>query len=304
MLCRPLFTRCFDGVVNPAKLALARLFEATCLNSLLHRVQKALLSPFVRAINYHDVPLSQSGLFERQLQYYAEHFASVGSAELRDFQDGIWRSEKPGLIISFDDGLRSHAEVVGPLLEKYGFTGWFFVPLGFVETPPSQQAAFARSQRIHCLDDFSDGRLAMSLREMRQLAQRHVVGCHTHSHYRLASGANPEKISGEIKDAKHRLEGQLGCEVPVFCWVGGEEQSYSEEAARMIRESGYRYSFMTNNSVIRPSTDPLQLQRTNIEVDYPLWLTRFQLSGCMDLLYTGKRRRVNNLTGAGREGGF
>ena len=35
------------------------------------------------------------------------------------------------------------------------------------------------------------------------------------------------------------------------------------------------------------------------EADYPLWLTRFQLSGIMDLLYAGKRRRVNRLTRIG-----
>jgi len=53
---------------------------------------------------------------------------------------------------------------------------------------------------------------------------------------------------------------------------------------------------MTNNAVITPSTCPLQLQRTNIEAEDPLWLVRFQLSGFMDVFYAGKRRRVNRLT--------
>jgi hypothetical protein len=53
---------------------------------------------------------------------------------------------------------------------------------------------------------------------------------------------------------------------------------------------------MTNNFVNRPDTHPLQLQRTNIESENPLWLVKFQLSGLMDLLYLGKRRRVNRLT--------
>ena len=85
----------------------------------------------------------------------------------------------------------------------------------------------------------------------------------------------------------------------IFCWVGGEETSYSSEAAKLISEN-YKYSFMTNNAVIRPGDDPLQLQRTNIEAENPLELVRFQLSGLMDVYYTGKRRRVNRLTARGR----
>ena len=92
------------------------------------------------------------------------------------------------------------------------------------------------------------------------------------------------------------MEKALGCEVPVFCWVGGEEESYSRAAAQLINRAGFGYSFMTNSAVIRPATDSLQLQRTNVEAVYPLWLVRFQLSGFMDLLYMGKRSMVNRLT--------
>ena len=103
----------------------------------------------------------------------------------------------------------------------------------------------------------------------------------------------------EIKGAKRRMEKVLECEVPVFCWGGGGEDAYTSEAVALISRAGITHSFMTNSQVIRPAADSLQLQRTNIEADYPLWLTRFQLSGFMDLLYAGKRRRVNRLTRIG-----
>ena len=94
----------------------------------------------------------------------------------------------------------------------------------------------------------------------------------------------------EIKGAKRRVEKVLECEVPVFCWGGGEEDAYTSEAAALISRAGFN-SFMTNSQVIRPAADSLQVQRANIEADYPLWLTRFQLSGFMDLLYAGKRKQ-------------
>ena len=68
------------------------------------------------------------------------------------------------------------------------------------------------------------------------------------------------------------------------------------DAARLIEEAGYAVSFMTNSAPVRPGTDLLHLQRTNIEARDPDWLVRFQLSGLLDVLYTAKRRRVDRVT--------
>ena len=53
---------------------------------------------------------------------------------------------------------------------------------------------------------------------------------------------------------------------------------------------------MSNNQLIRPGTDALQLQRTNVEARDAERIVRFQLSGALDAVYWPKRRRVNRLT--------
>jgi hypothetical protein len=105
-----------------------------------------------------------------------------------------------------------------------------------------------------------------------------------------------EVVKDEIVASRANLEQRLGQPVETFCWVGGEEDTYSVEAAREVRRAGYRYAFMTNNAPVLPGTDPFQIQRTNIEASWPLEVVRFQLSGVMDLLSLRKRRRVNRLT--------
>ena len=80
-----------------------------------------------------------------------------------------------------------------------------------------------------------------------------------------------------------------------FCWCGGEEDTYTKEAAELIR-AHYAYAFMTNSDLIRPDTDPYHLQRTNIEARWPLSLVKFQLCGIMDNRYLPKRNRVNQIT--------
>lgn len=282
--------------MNPTKLAMSRLFQRLGLSRALLDLQTQVLMPFVRAVNYHDVPPSMREGFESHLRYYAERFVRVGPDDLDGLLAGSWPHDRPGILISFDDGLRSHVEVAAPLLEKHGFQGWFMVPAGFVDEPVSTQRDFATDHMILCDRGWqADSRLALSWHETRQLAEGHVVCCHGYSHERLATVPS-ERLDQEVVHSRARLESEIGRTVDSFCWIGGEEWSYSAEAARAIRDAGYRRSFMTNNRVITPNTDSLQLQRTNVEADYPLDLVAFQISGFLDALYGRRRARVNRLT--------
>jgi peptidoglycan/xylan/chitin deacetylase (PgdA/CDA1 family) len=279
------------------KAGVATGCEATGVNAAGLGLQKRLLRPWARALNYHDVPPRLAGAFEKQLRLFARHFVPVGPEELRSLHAGRWAHPKPGLLLTFDDGLRSHADVVAPLLEKYGFRGWFNVPVGFVETPPAEQQAFARRNHIGFdAPERGDERIALSWNDVLRLDAGHEICCHTWSHRRLAFELRPEDLELEIDEAKRRLEARLGHDVKGFAWVGGEDWSYSRAAAARIRDAKFEFSFMTNNAVIRPHQDLLQLQRTNVEAHYDPALLGLCLSGLYDLLYLRKRRRVNRRT--------
>lgn len=269
--------------MSAVKNALARSFEVCRLNDALLALQRATGPGFARAVNYHGVVRRLAGAFEEQLRFFRDHFEPVGYEQLLALHTGRWRSEKPALVLTFDDGINSHAEIVAPLLDRYGFTGWFFIPAGLIREEDAEQSS-------------GEDDPPLSWRQVRTLSERHVIGCHTMMHTRLKSELTREQLDVEIRQAKELLEKRLGKAVQAFCWVGGEERSYSSEAARVIRETGYEVSFMTNNSLIRPHCDLLQLQRTNIEASFPLHVVKFQLSGFLDLMYLPKRRRVNRLT--------
>lgn len=275
------------------KRLLASAFDALHVNQVLHQLQVKYSTPFIRVVNYHDVPSHESERFEQQLRYYREHFSPVSLDDLLSFQIGVWNSDKPGLILSFDDGFRSFKETVAPLLDKYGFIGWFFVPPGLLDTPIQQQLAKAReSTAMPRHHDIDDGRVFLTWDQVRDLDRKHVIGCHTLTHRRLRSDLTPQILDQEIIRSKEILEERLGHEVPVFAWVGGEEISYSNQAARRIEDAGFRITFRTNSSLIKPGQDLLSLDRSNVESSYSLPLVRFQLSGMMDFLYASKRRRL------------
>jgi peptidoglycan/xylan/chitin deacetylase (PgdA/CDA1 family) len=262
--------------LNAAKRKSASVFDRMGINSLGHWLQTLSFSPFIRAVNYHDIEARHADNFEKQLQFYADRFVDVKLEDLTGFlAGGKWQHNKPGIIISFDDAMRSHFEIAAPLLEKYAFTGWFFVP----------------STRIQ--SGANDGYLSVD--ELKSLDRNHVIGSHTQTHCRLSSDVPEEILVSEIHGSKKILEDILGHEINIFCWVGGEEFTYSKRASELAK-TAYKFGFMTNSDVICSGTDPLQLQRTNIEAENPLSLVRFQLSGLMDLAYAPKRRRVNQIT--------
>ena len=271
----------FDLKPNDIKRLLARILDLARVNHLGLSLQKLMFSPFIRAVNYHVIRTDDLARFEGHLAYFRENYVSVDLEALEKFLlSGEWSASKPGLILSFDDGHRSHFELAAPLLEKYGFKGWFFVPIGLMALTD---------------DARNDDPDALTREQLEYLQKNHIVGSHTITHQRLSSSVPIEVLEKEIVGSQTMFEDLFGARVRSFCWVGGEEENYSREAAELIR-SAYDFSFMTNNFVNRPDTHPLQLQRTNIESENPLWLVRFQLSGMMDLLYMGKRRRVNRLT--------
>lgn len=241
---------------------------------------------YIRAISYHGTPKRYQNNFEKQLIFFKQNYAAVKLIDLENLINGEWKKEKPGLIISFDDGLKSNYDVAMPLLEKYGFIGWFFIPVRLIDTGNCKPQDKTGSKDCSY----------MNWEDIVRLSKRHIIGCHTLTHYRLFSNTSEYKLKEEIINSKEILEQKLNKRNDIFCWVGGEEETYTTKAAKYIREAGYKYSFMTNNELISYNTDRFHLQRTNIEADWPLSLVKFYLSGFMDFIYTRKRNRVNKIT--------
>jgi peptidoglycan/xylan/chitin deacetylase (PgdA/CDA1 family) len=280
-----------DPGINPHKRRLAAALDRVgLLDALLST--RARRGPYIRCVNYHEVPPARAESLDRQIRWFAEHFEFVGPKELTVLLEGQWPYRRPGILLTFDDGCRTHAEVVAPLLEKHGAVGWFSVPSAFCDVPEAGQREWARLHAVSAWAADGDPRLALTWDQVRALDLRHVVVSHTRDHVRLADSLGQEAIREQVFEGKRRLEEQLGHAVQAFAWVGGEEFAYSAAGARAIAEAGFRFAFGTNNLPVRPGDDPLRIERTNLEAGYPLDLLRFQISGALDWLYAPKRRRL------------
>jgi len=135
--------------------------------------------------------------------------------------------------LTFDDGLKTHARVAAPLLEKYGWRGVFSVPTEIVTTgrvTPSQAEDM-------CL--VGNERNVMSWEDVRSLMARgHTLCPHTCSHADLAhledTGGTAE-IEREIAESKRQFAEQTGVVPKWFCLP---HCSGSPEVAALVRKHG------------------------------------------------------------------
>lgn len=287
-----------EPLINPKKKMLSAFCRFSGLRFLLH-AQTYLRhgNNFIRVVNLHSVPLETAKTFEEQLQFFQKHYDSVTIKDLKRFvgNKGKWHKSKPGLIISFDDGLYNNYSVAKGLLEKYGFVGWFFVAPGFCDTPPKEQSEYSEKNSITKATQLEDGRLSLNWDEVKDLSKNHVIGCHTYNHCRFYKDLSLEKMALEIIKSKQILEDKLGSEIESFCWVGGETNTYNEDAMKLILKGGYKFCFTTIPLAITSTTNTFLLGRSNIESNWPLEIVKFQLCGAMDWLYFRKRIQVHKI---------
>lgn len=293
-----------ETTYSPPSLSVSRqlaagLLYATGGTALLSRLT-AVSGPRIRVVNYHQTLPANAATFESHLRFYLRHHAPAGPDSLAALFAGTFPPSRPGMLLTFDDGLKSNYDVAAPLLEKYGFRGYFLVAVGLTECPAIQQRQYAADHRLPggLLEaPAQDGRIAMSWEELADLCRRgHAVGCHTISHRRLGDRVTDDELKHEVADARHLMTERLGHDVDSFCWVGGEDDAYSARAARLVAEAGYRYAFMTCAGWTTPSTSPLNIHRTNVEDRFACAVAAMQVSGIPDLRSRSRRDHIDALT--------
>jgi peptidoglycan/xylan/chitin deacetylase (PgdA/CDA1 family) len=126
-----------------------------------------------------------------------------------------------GVLLTFDDGHASNAELALPLLKQRGLSALFFVTTDFI----GQRTGFCTWDQI------------------RQLTQQGmVVGGHGHTH-RFLSDLASNNVLAELKNCKDSLETQLQCEIRHMSFPGGR---YNLEAINLAKNLGYDYLYSSD----------------------------------------------------------
>lgn len=148
--------------------------------------------------------------FEAQMVYLAEK--GYESISFDDFEEAMFYGgelpEKP-VLITLDDGTSSHYEHAFPVMEKYGFTGTFFLFSNAIDRPNYLSAA--------------------QVLEMQEAGMR--FGNHTRYHQYLTRLPEEEMLN-EMQVAKDDLEALLQEEMDILAYPFGLHDERVEVAAK------------------------------------------------------------------------
>ena len=273
--------------MSPAKTQVARW--GAPVTRALTRADN-LAPPGVRVVNFHGVAPGDADAFESLVESLGSRHGFAGPADL--LEPAAVRGRP--VLLTFDDGVRSHSSVVAPVLEKLGVRAIFAVPSEFPSVPEHRQRAYAHEHRIQVDSEVDGERVAMTWDEVRTLAADHTISCHTHTHHRFSATDDLQVMCREVYESKGELERRLGRNVDTFTWVGGEEATYLPFALNHVQLAGFRRTLATNHLIARrPTAEHPVIQRSHVEATFGEALARLQTGWAMDIRYLPKRRRIH-----------
>lgn len=176
--------------------------------------------------------------FESQLQYLRENgFQAISLHrffQIKDDSNSLFKK----IIITFDDGHYSHYQIAFDLLQKYNFTGTFFIITDRIDQPNYLTSA-----------------------QIRELANAGMeIGSHGSSHRYLP--LLPEnRISDELIRSKATLEEMTGYPVHFFAYPGGH---YNKKLLIQLRTSGYVGACSCLQGMNSSHTDTFLLRRLEV----------------------------------------
>lgn len=151
--------------------------------------------------------------FERQMQLLRQHDVPVLSP--RSLEPETDDAATAGVVVSFDDGHASNAELALPILQRSGLTAAFFLTTGFIGARPNY-CSWAQADR---------------------LAQAGMlIGGHGHSH-RFLSDLNVTEAGQELQHSWQAIHENLGLEPTQMSFPGGR---CNMELVALGQRTGYR----------------------------------------------------------------
>jgi peptidoglycan/xylan/chitin deacetylase (PgdA/CDA1 family) len=174
--------------------------------------------------------------------------------------------DKP-VVLTFDDGTKSHYQYVFPILQKYKIKATFFVYPGNI---------------------VSEGSLQLTWPELKKMAWAGMdIESHTFSHpfltktnFKRDDPRYLEWLDRELKESKRVLEEHLKTKVDLLAYSYGW---FNDIVEAKTMEAGYQGAFTVNWGVNRTDENPLRLKRRAVsnqmsQVELERYLTSKPLS--------------------------
>lgn len=211
----------------------------------------------IPVLTYHRVLPKGASTYDytpEQLEEHLQHFKDNGytpitALEMVDQLSTPGQLPEKPVVLTFDDGHKSHYTRVFPLLKKYGYRATFFVYTDVIGEKSEKQ---------------------LTWEELRVMLQEGMdIQSHTKSHPRLTQVKKNQSqqaylkwLTSEIYDSKQILEKKLNCKVDLLAYPYGW---FNQDIERMAVQAGYKGVFTVNWGVNSLAENPLRIKRRVME---------------------------------------
>lgn len=266
--------------------------------------------------------IHSAAAFREQMEWLAQNYEPATMEELAASLRGERPLQARWVAITFDDGYTDNFTIAGPILERLGMRGAFYITVDCVS--PHKMPWFCRlryafghtsrqswdgpfGEQTFRLDDPRQRRqaflaasgscarrvgadqqalleriegeleveplapaeqLMMNWEQIRELGRRgHVVGAHTMSHPNLTY-VTADEMGHEIREAKRRLEENLGSSIRHFSYPSPILQPHwNGDTVECCREAGYQTAVTCTPGTVCSGDAPLSLNRMSAPED-------------------------------------
>jgi peptidoglycan/xylan/chitin deacetylase (PgdA/CDA1 family) len=176
--------------------------------------------------------------FARQLAWLRAH--AIRTLTMNDLADALKRGEHPrnAVVLTFDDGYNDAADVVTPLLRKYGARASFYVSAGFVGD--GRHASWAKLRAMH--------------------AAGMEIGCHGTRHLdlsRVGLVAATREVTHCVAALAHYVARPTTYAYPAGRW--------NATTLALMRQMGMKAALTERPGVVRSLAAPYTLPRRRVD---------------------------------------
>ncbi len=155
-----------------------------------------------------------TGAFDAQMKYLADnHYTPITFNAYVDYLKNGTPIPEKAIVLTFDDGWKTQYTYALPILQKYHFTGTFFI----ISSYPGYGAYMSWDQIIAIDHDGME------------------IGSHTVHHLNLTK-VTPSQVISEVVDSKKTLESRLSHVVTTFAYP---EYGQNIAAQKALADAGY-----------------------------------------------------------------
>ncbi|HEX3046348.1 MAG TPA: polysaccharide deacetylase family protein [Bacillota bacterium] len=195
-------------------------------------------------------------MLEQQFKFFIDHgYHPITALQFTEFQKQPELFPEKPLVLTFDDGNKSHYKYVFPLLKKYSLKATFFVyPSAIVSHPSKKYLTWAEL-----------GAMSQAGMDIESHTMNHPYLTNPDTHF-----ANPgylKWLDFELVNAKNLLEQKLKNQVKLLAYPYG---LFNQVVETKAVEAGYAGIFTVNWGVNTLSENPLRLKRRIVTNKYSL----------------------------------